>query len=100
MKTVSFLIAACAAVAISTSANAFDQAAAQQACGNDVFAMCQQDIPDQGRITACLKKNYSKVSEPCHAFMSSAAKEMRHGGNRETTASAVHEDHVIKGRTR
>jgi hypothetical protein len=94
MKAVPFLIAACAAAAISTSAYAFDQAAAQQACGNDVFAMCQQDIPDQGRITSCLRKNYSRVSAPCHAFMAAAAKAMRHGGHRETTASAVHEDAV------
>jgi hypothetical protein len=92
MKAVSFLIAAVAAVTIAGSANAFDQAAAQQACGNDVFAMCQQDIPDQGRITACLRKNYSHVSGSCRAFMAASAKEMQRGKQRETTASAVHDE--------
>lgn len=91
MKAVPFLIGAFAAAAMCTSANAFDQAAAQQACGNDVFAMCQQDIPDQGRITTCLRKNYSHVSSSCRTFMAASAKEMRHGARRETTGSAVHE---------
>jgi hypothetical protein len=54
--------------------------------------MCQQDVPDQGRITACLRKNYSRVSPPCRAFMAASAKEMRHGARRETTGSAVREE--------
>jgi hypothetical protein len=100
MKAVPFLIATFAAVAMTTSANAFDQALAQQACGNDVFAMCQQDIPDQGRITACLRKNYSRASSPCRAFMAASAKEMRHGAHRETTGSALHDEPVARGRYR
>jgi hypothetical protein len=100
MKAVPFLIATFAAATIATSANAFDQAAAQQACGNDVFAMCQQDIPDQGRITACLRKNYSRVSAPCRSFMAVSAREMRRGGHRETTASAVREESSPRARYR
>ena len=92
MKAVPVLIAAFAAATFATSANAFDQAAAQQACGNDVMSMCQQDVPDQGRITACLRKNYSHVSSPCRAFMAASAKEMRRGTHRETTGGAVREE--------
>ena len=98
MKAVPLLIGAFAVATMCTSANAFDQAAAQQACGNDVFTMCQQDIPDQGRITACLRKNYSHVSSPCRAFMAASAKEMRHGPRRETTGSAVHEEPMARRR--
>jgi len=60
-------------------ASAFDQAAAQQACGNDVYRLCQQAVPDQKRITACMQKNLKKVSEPCRQFMASSDAELRRG---------------------
>src|SRR5690348_6999568 len=94
MKVLPALLAAVAIAALSNSAQAFDQAAAQQACGNDVFALCQQDIPDQTRITACLRKNSSRVSAPCHAFMAASAAEFKHARNRskpETVGGAVHD---------
>jgi hypothetical protein len=55
-----------------TPANAqgADQAA-QQACGNDVFALCQAAIPDRGRIAACLRSHFRQVSRPCRTFMAS-----------------------------
>jgi len=92
MKVLPALLAAVAIATLSNSAQAFDQAAAQQACGNDVFALCQQDIPDKGRITACLRKNSSRVSGGCRAFMASYAAELRHAHNhskREMVGSAV-----------
>ena len=45
--------------------------AGQQACGNDVFAMCGDAIPDRSRIEACLRRNYSRVSATCRHFMAS-----------------------------
>jgi hypothetical protein len=45
--------------------------AGQQACGNDVFAMCGDAIPDRGRIEACLRRNFSRVSAPCRHYMAS-----------------------------
>ena len=92
MKVLPALLAAVAIAALSNFAQAFDQAAAQQACGNDVFALCQQDIPDRGRITACLRKNSSRVSGGCRAFMTSYAAELRHASrhsSRETIGAAV-----------
>jgi hypothetical protein len=81
------LIAAAAGALLSIPAVAraeFDQTAAQQACGNDVFAMCQQAIPDQNRIAACLRQNFRQVSHPCQQFMASYAS---HVGK---TARAAH----------
>jgi hypothetical protein len=43
--------------------------AGQQACGNDVFAMCGDAIPDRGRIEACLRRNFSRVSATCRHYM-------------------------------
>ena len=57
----------CAPVQAQTNA----EQAGQQACGNDVFAMCGDAIPDRGRIEACLRRNYSRVSATCRHFMAS-----------------------------
>ena len=48
--------------------------AGQQACGNDVFSMCGDAIPDRGRIEACLRRNYSRVSVTCRHYMASYAR--------------------------
>jgi hypothetical protein len=56
---------------------AFDQAAAQRACGNDVYALCQQAVPDQKRITACMQRHLKQVSAPCRQFMAASDEEMR-----------------------
>jgi hypothetical protein len=58
--------------------------AGQQACGNDAFSLCGDAIPDRGRIEACLRRNYSRVSRDCKAYMASygrmhrAARSTRH----------------------
>jgi hypothetical protein len=45
--------------------------AGQQACGSDVFSLCGDAIPDRGRIEACLRRNFSRVSPTCRHFMAS-----------------------------
>jgi len=55
----------------SAQAQSAAEQAGQQACGNDVFAMCGDAIPDRGRIEACLRRNYNRVSAPCRHFMAS-----------------------------
>ena len=73
----------------------FDQMAAQQACGGDVFAMCQQAMPDHNRIAACLRQNFRQVSQPCQTFMANYGKTAgksahnRRGVQRETTGAAT-----------
>ena len=50
---------------------AFAQAttAQQEACRPDVFRLCGSDIPDVGRIVACLRGNESQLSAACHQVM-------------------------------
>jgi len=50
----------------------------QQACQDDVYALCGQAIPDQDRIASCLRKQWSKVSPRCRSVMASYGK--RHNG--------------------
>jgi hypothetical protein len=64
--------AACLALALLCApalAQSDAEQAGQQACGNDVFAMCGDAIPDRGRIEACLRHNYSRVSATCRHYM-------------------------------
>jgi hypothetical protein len=37
----------------------------QAACQNDAFRLCDQYIPDEQRVKACLIKNVRKLSPPC-----------------------------------
>jgi hypothetical protein len=60
-----------------TQAFAQSEAEGQQACGNDVFALCQQAIPDRGRIEACLRANFRRVSPTCRSFMASYGRSHR-----------------------
>jgi hypothetical protein len=52
-------------------AQATGEQAGQQACGSDVFSLCGDAIPDRGRIEACLRRNFSRVSSTCRTFMAS-----------------------------
>jgi hypothetical protein len=49
----------------------------QQACGNDAFSLCGDAIPDRGRIEACLRRKYSRVSKDCKVYMASFGKTHR-----------------------
>jgi len=94
MKRAALLFGVMALALIAKPAGAFDQNAAQAACGNDVFALCQQDIPDHTRIAACLRTHQTQVSGSCRKFMANYAAEMRrtakHTG-RETVGGAASE---------
>lgn len=70
-------LAAAALLLLQTNAYAQDQAAGQQACANDVFALCQQAIPDRGRIASCLRANLPRVSPACRSFMASYGRAAR-----------------------
>jgi hypothetical protein len=56
----------------------------QQACGNDVYTLCGEAIPDRDRITACLKKKWKDVSADCKSTMENYGK---HRHKRGTTGS-------------
>ncbi len=77
MNAATICIGIFAALTATTPAMAFDQAAAQQACGNDVYALCQKAVPDQKRISACLQRRFKQVSAPCRRFMAASDAEMR-----------------------
>ena len=73
MKLIPAATAVFAVVLFCASAHARSDAeqAGQQACGSDVFSLCGDAIPDRGRIEACLRRNYSRVSATCRHYMAS-----------------------------
>jgi hypothetical protein len=52
----------------------------QMACGNDVYTLCNDAIPDRDRITACLKKHWKDVSADCKSTMKNFGKHRRKRG--------------------
>jgi hypothetical protein len=39
----------------------------QQACSDDAFRLCNADIPDVDRVTACMVRNKSQLTPGCRA---------------------------------
>lgn len=42
----------------------------QEACTPDVYRLCNDAVPDEKRIVACLKHNRSKLSPACRRVFS------------------------------
>ena len=60
--------------AASASAQEYRGTADQQsACMSDVFRLCSSEIPDVGRIVACLKRERPQLSEGCRAVFGGAS---------------------------
>lgn len=61
------LAAGLAASIVSTESHAYTPEQ-QQACSPDAFRLCNAEIPDVDRITACMIRNKSQLSPQCRAF--------------------------------
>jgi hypothetical protein len=69
MKKLAFIVAALALGA----GPAFAQSQEDQiACTPDVMRLCQQDIPDQGRIIDCLIRSKLQLSPACSGVFNRA----------------------------
>jgi hypothetical protein len=57
------------ATLLASSSAGFAQGTSEQraACMGDAFRLCSAEIPNVGKITACMKSNYSKLSPRCQA---------------------------------
>jgi hypothetical protein len=60
-------ILAFAAVTLAQKSQAQGTPEQQQACTQDAFKFCGNDIPNVPRITACMIKNIEKLSPVCRA---------------------------------
>ncbi len=49
------------------------QSATAKACAGDIKTLCTGVQPGEGHVRACIKSNFSKLSEPCQAVLLKAA---------------------------
>ena len=68
MKKLVFIIAALVMAGPAFAQSQEDQAA----CTPDVMRLCQQDIPDQSRIIACLVRSRLQLSPACSGVFNRA----------------------------
>jgi hypothetical protein len=61
------LLAAVLALSISPAAAQTYTPEQEQACTGDAFRLCSSEIPDVGRVTACMVAKKSQLSPPCRA---------------------------------
>lgn len=69
MTKLVFIIAALAIAAGPAFAQSQED---QTACTPDVMRLCQQDIPDQSRIVACLVRSRLQLSQACSGVFNRA----------------------------
>ena len=53
---------------------------AEAACTNDAQTFCNDFIPDEKKVGACLSRNRSKLSPACRAFFTKRTPHRRHRG--------------------
>ena len=70
-KTVSVL-AFCLAM-LPLSSHAFTQADQRRLCTGDVMRLCAWEIPNVERITACMRRQRSSLSEGCRSVFGKAS---------------------------
>jgi hypothetical protein len=66
--------------------------AQRMACTPDVFRLCGSDIPDVGRIVACLRQNQTQLGAPCRAVFESNAEATGDDVAAKATGSVVRPD--------
>lgn len=63
--------------------------AQRMACTPDVFRLCGSEIPDTGRIVACLRQNQTQLGAPCRGVFESNAEATGDDVAARATGSAV-----------
>ena len=65
------LLTAIVATLVASSSASFAQGTSEQrsACMGDAFRHCSAQIPSVPKVTACMKANFSKLSQACQSVM-------------------------------
>jgi hypothetical protein len=56
----------------------------EQACRDDAFKFCNNEIPDRTKVGACLRRNARSLSKDCRTVVTGG------GGARKTTRKHAH----------
>jgi hypothetical protein len=60
-------------VALPTAGRAFTEEDQQRLCTGDVFRLCASEIPDRGRIVACMQRQRASLSDGCRSVFGRAS---------------------------
>jgi type II secretory pathway component PulL len=78
MLSVTAVVTLLSSVLLAGSASAQHTVNAEQACTPDAMRLCSEFIPDEKRITACLRKNRSALSSECRNVFRGGGATKRH----------------------
>lgn len=100
-----FLSFAIASGSISLQSTAFAQEyrgtwEQQAACTPDVWRLCSAQVPDVGRIVACLRRNTEELSARCRAVFAQGDNEPRRGEDRDYGQRPLDRDYEQGGHDR
>ena len=73
-------LAFCLAMLPSAS-HAFTQEDQRRLCTGDVFRLCSSEIPDVGRITACMRRQRASLSQGCRSSSASQSNNLLRRSN-------------------
>jgi hypothetical protein len=62
------LLATALPLSISPAAGQTYKPEQEQACTGDAFRLCSSEIPDVGRVTACMVAKKDQLSPPCRVY--------------------------------
>jgi len=62
------LLATALSVSIGPAAGQSYTPEQEQACTGDAFRLCSSEIPDVGRVTACMVARKDQLSPPCRVY--------------------------------
>jgi hypothetical protein len=56
-----------------SSARAFTEEDQRRLCTGDAFRLCSAEIPDRGRVIACMRAKHSQLSAECRSVFGKPA---------------------------
>jgi hypothetical protein len=62
----------------------------QQACSDDAFRLCNAEIPDVDRVTACMVRRQSQLSPGCRVYFRSGPEVVPVAAGRPLSITPVH----------
>jgi hypothetical protein len=74
MKRTCYLLAASLFALGATSASAASRDEQSKACRGDAMHFCAADIPNENKITACMKQHIDELSPACRAMFKGGKK--------------------------
>jgi hypothetical protein len=73
-RTACLLAASLVVLTAATSANAATRDQQSKACRGDAMHFCAIDIPNEGKIIACMKQHIDELSPACRAMFKGGKK--------------------------